>query len=82
MFISPTAAADYNERFRDMYTFSELISNIRKLGKIDSRKMQGQSAFKTNKNKQVTIQEIKNASMLTTERNGTREIALSEGLSG
>ena len=45
MFISPTAAADYNERFRDMYTFSELISNIRKVGKIDSRKMQGQSAF-------------------------------------
>ena len=24
-FISPTAAADYNERFRDMYTFSEMI---------------------------------------------------------
>ena len=46
MFISPTAAADYNERFRDMYTFSELISNIRKVGKIDSRKTQGQSAFK------------------------------------
>ena len=45
IFISPTAAADYNERFRDMYTFSELISNIRKVGKIDSRKMQGQSAF-------------------------------------
>ena len=45
LFISPTAAADYNERFRDMYTFSELISNIRKVGKIDSRKMQGQSAF-------------------------------------
>ena len=45
MFISPTAAADYNERFRDMYTFSELIWNIRKVGKIDSRKMQGQSAF-------------------------------------
>ena len=53
------AAADYNERFHDMYTFSELISNIRKVEKIDSRKMQGQSAFKTNKNKQVTIQEIK-----------------------
>ena len=46
LFISPTAAADYNERFRDMYTFSELISNIRKVGKIDSRKMQGQSAFR------------------------------------
>ena len=45
MFISPTAAADYNERFLDMYTFSELISNIRKVGKIDSRKMQEQSAF-------------------------------------
>ena len=45
MFISPTAAADYNERFRDMYTFSELILNIRKVGKIDIRKMQGQSAF-------------------------------------
>ena len=45
LFISPTAAADYNERFRDMYTFSELIWNIRKVGKIDSRKMQGQSAF-------------------------------------
>ena len=45
MFISPTAAADYNERFQDMYTFSELILNIRKVGKIDSRKMQGQSAF-------------------------------------
>ena len=42
MFISPTAAADYNERFRDMYTFSELILNIRKVGKIDRRKMQGQ----------------------------------------
>ena len=28
-----------------MYTFSELILNIRKVGKIDSRKMQGQSAF-------------------------------------
>ena len=28
-----------------MYTFSELISNIRKVGKIDSRKMQGQSVF-------------------------------------
>ena len=28
-----------------MYTFSELIWNIRKVGKIDSRKMQGQSAF-------------------------------------
>ena len=47
LFISPTAAADYNERFRDMYTFSELIWNIRKVGKIDSRKMQGQSAFNT-----------------------------------
>ena len=45
MFISPTAAADYNERFRDMYTFSELVLNIRKVGKIDSRKMQGQRAF-------------------------------------
>ena len=41
LFISPTAAADYNERFRDMYTFSELILNIRKVEKIDSRKMQG-----------------------------------------
>ena len=30
-----------------MYTFSELISNIGKVGKIDSRKMQGQSAFKS-----------------------------------
>ena len=29
-----------------LYTFSELISNIRKVGKIDSRKMQGQSAFR------------------------------------
>ena len=29
-----------------MYTFSELILNIRKVGKIDSRKMQGQSAFR------------------------------------
>ena len=38
LFISPTAAADYNERFWDMYTFSELILNIRKVGKIDSRK--------------------------------------------
>ena len=47
LFISPTAAADYNERFRDMYTFSELISNIRNVGKMDSRKMQGQSAFNT-----------------------------------
>ena len=28
-----------------MYTFSELIWNIRKVGKIDSRKIQGQSAF-------------------------------------
>ena len=28
-----------------MYTFSELIWNSRKVGKIDSRKMQGQSAF-------------------------------------
>ena len=28
-----------------MYTFSELIWNIRKVGKIDSRKMQGQSTF-------------------------------------
>ena len=45
LFISPTAAVDYTERFRDMYTFSELIWNIRKVGKIDSRKMQGQSAF-------------------------------------
>ena len=45
LFISPTAAANYNERFRDMYTFSELILDIRKVGKIDSRKMQGQSAF-------------------------------------
>ena len=31
-----------------MYTFSELISNIRKVGKIDSRKMQGQIAFSCN----------------------------------
>ena len=46
MFISPTAAADYSERFRDMYTFSELILNTRKVGKIDSRKMQGKSAFR------------------------------------
>ena len=29
-----------------MYTFSELIWNIRKVGKIDSRKMQGQSVFR------------------------------------
>ncbi len=29
-----------------MYTFSELILNIRKVGKIDNRKMQGQSAFR------------------------------------
>ena len=43
--ISPTAAADYSERVQDMYTFSELILNIREVGKIDSRKMQGQSAF-------------------------------------
>ena len=42
--ISPTAAADYNERFRDMYTFSALIWNIRKVGKIDSKKIQGPSA--------------------------------------
>ena len=47
LFISPTAASDYTERFRDMYTFSDLISNIRKVGKIDSRKMQGQSVFRT-----------------------------------
>ena len=47
MFISLTAAVDYTERFPDMYTFSELIWNIRKVGKIDSRKMQGQSAFST-----------------------------------
>ena len=45
LFISLTAAADYSERFRDMYTSSELIWNIRKMGKIDSRKMQGQSTF-------------------------------------
>ena len=45
LFISPTAAADYIERFRDMYTFFELILNIRKLGKIDSWKMQRQRAF-------------------------------------
>ena len=45
LFISPTAVSDYSERFQDMYTFSELIWNIRKVGKIDSRKMQGQSAF-------------------------------------
>ena len=45
MFISLTAAVDYTERFRDMYTFSELLWNIRMVGKIDSRKMQGQSAF-------------------------------------
>ena len=42
--ISPTAAADYNERFQDMYTFSALIWNIRKVGKIDSKKIQGPSA--------------------------------------
>ena len=47
LFIAPTAAADYNERFRDMYTFSELVLNIRKVGKIVSRKMQGQSALST-----------------------------------
>ena len=47
LFISPTAASDYSERFRDMYTFSELILNIRKTEKIDNRKMQGQSAFST-----------------------------------
>ena len=46
LFISPTAAADYNERFRDMFTFSELILNIRKVGKIDSGKMQGQSLIR------------------------------------
>ena len=46
LFISLTAAVDYTERVRDMYTFSELIWNIRKVGKIDSRKMQGQSAFR------------------------------------
>ena len=34
-----------SERFRDMYKFSELILNIRKVGKIDSRKMQRQSAL-------------------------------------
>ena len=45
MSISPTAAADYNERFRDMYTFSALIWNIRKVRKIDSRKIQGPVAF-------------------------------------
>ena len=45
MFISPRAAADYYERFRDMYTFSELILNIRKVGKTGGRKMQGQIAF-------------------------------------
>ena len=32
-----------------MYTFSELIWNIRKVGKIDSRKMQGRSAFSSQK---------------------------------
>ena len=47
LFISLTAAVDYTERFRDMYTFSELIWNIRRVGKIDSRKMQGQSALST-----------------------------------
>ena len=41
-----TRAGLHNERFRDMYTFSELILNIRKVGKIDSRKMQGQSPFR------------------------------------
>ena len=46
LFISQTAAADYSERFQDMYTFSELILNIRKVGKIDSREMQGQSTFR------------------------------------
>ena len=45
MVISQTAGSDYSERFRDMYTFSDLIWNIRKVGKIDSRNMQGQSAF-------------------------------------
>ena len=47
LFVSLTAAIDYTERVRDMYTFSELIWNIRNVGKIDSRKMQGQSAFST-----------------------------------
>ena len=46
MFISPTTASDYSERFQDMYTFSELIWNIIKVGKIDNRKMQGQSTFR------------------------------------
>ena len=44
LFISPTAE-NYSERFQDMYIFSELIWSIRKVGKIDSGKMQGQSAF-------------------------------------
>ena len=49
LFISPPAASDYSERFRDMYTISELIWNIRKVGKIYNRKMQGQSDFNINK---------------------------------
>ena len=47
LFISLTGASDYSERFRDMYTFSEFIWNIRKVGKIDTKKMQGQSAYST-----------------------------------
>ena len=57
LFISPTAASDYSERLRDMYTFSELIRNIRKVGKIGSRKIQGQSAFS-----QIVANDSKNAS--------------------
>jgi hypothetical protein len=45
LFISPTGASDYSERFQDIYTFSESIWNIRKVGKIDCRKMQGQIIF-------------------------------------
>ena len=38
-----------------MYTFSELIWNIRKVGKIDSRKIQGQSAFNDEKLKTKSL---------------------------
>ena len=71
MFISPTAAADYNERFRDMYTFSELILNIRKVGKIDSRKMQGQSAFNTYLNFCVIAAEQKPSSGLMSKQSNS-----------
>ena len=59
MFISLTAAVDYTERFRDMYTFSELILNIKKVGKIDIRKMQEQSAF-SNLFRVTTIRYLQN----------------------